>query len=308
VSRRPSPRDGARSGDLLTERRRPELSDIDLAPTDTLVALMIDESRTVADALEQASPAIVAAVDAVAGALLRGGRLIYVGAGTAGRLGVMDAAECGPTFSSPPGQVVGLLAGGADAFRAPAEQAEDADGDGAAAIDALEVRAGDVVVGITASGRTPYVLGAIDRARERGATTVGIACNPDAALSARVDHPVETVVGPELIAGSTRLKAGTAQKLVLNMLSTISMIRLGRTFGNLMVEVRATNEKLRSRAVRIVEEATGADHDAAHRALSAADGEIKVAILMVLRDVGAAEARRRLEAAGSQLRAALELG
>ncbi len=304
----PPPHDGERAGDLLTERRRPELSDIDLASTERLVGLMIDEGRAVSEALEHASDGIVAAVDAVAGALLRGGRLIYVGAGTAGRLAVMDAAECGPTFSSPPGQVVGLLAGGDDAFGAAAEPAEDADDDGAAAIDRLQVGVDDVVVGVTASGRTPYVLGAVDRARERGATTVGIACNPGAALSARVDHAVEIVVGPELIAGSTRLKAGTAQKLVLNMLSTISMIRLGRTFGNLMVEVRATNEKLRARAVRIVEEATGADHAAARRALSAADGEIKVAILMVLRDVGAEEARRRLEATGRQLRRALETG
>jgi N-acetylmuramic acid 6-phosphate etherase len=303
---RPRP-DRGRAPDLLTERRRPELSDIDLAPTEALVGLMIDETRAVADAVAQATGAIVAAVDAVADAVRRGGRLIYVGAGTAGRLGVMDAAECGPTFSSPPGQVVGLLAGGEDAFGAAAEQAEDASEDGAAAIDALHVGADDAVVGITASGRTPYVLGAIARARERGATTVGIACNPDAAVSALVQHPVEVVVGPELIAGSTRLKAGTAQKLVLNMLSTIAMVRLGKTFGNLMVDLRATNEKLRRRAVRIVQEATGADEAAARRALDAADGDIKTAILMLLRDLTAPEARRRLERAGSGLRAALEV-
>src|SRR3954451_11243525 len=301
------PRNGDPVADLLTERRRPDLADIDLASTETLVKLMMNESRAVADAAEQAAGPIVAAVDAVADALRRGGRLIYVGAATAGRLGVMDAAECGPTFSASPGQVVGLLAGGENAFGAAAEQAEDAAEDGAAAIDALGVGTDDAVVGITASGRTPYVLSAVDRARARGAVTVGIACNPGADVSARVDYPVEVVVGPELIAGSTRLKAGTAQKRVLNMLATISMVRLGKTFGDLMVDVRATNDKLPSRAVRIVQEATEADEAAARAALNAADGDIKVAILMVLRELSAADARHRLEGADSQLRAALKM-
>jgi N-acetylmuramic acid 6-phosphate etherase len=291
--------------ELLTERHRPELTDLDLATTGELVALMVAEDKLVPAAVEQAADAIVPAIEAVTERLHAGGRLIYVGAGTAGRLGVMDAAECGPTFSMPPGRVVGVLAGGEDAFGAAVEDAEDQVEAGAAALDALNVGRDDAVVGITASGRTPFVLGAIERARGLGAATVGISCNPGAALSKRVDHPVEVVVGPELIAGSTRLKAGTAQKLLLNMISTIAMIRLGKTYGNLMVDVRATNEKLRLRARRIVQEATGADEDTARRALTAADDEIRTAIVMVARGLSAKEARRRLARAAS-LRAALE--
>jgi N-acetylmuramic acid 6-phosphate etherase len=305
VSRPDHPPDGGRPRELLTERHRPELTDLDLATTGELVALMVAEDRLVPAAVEQAADAIVPAIEAVTERLRAGGRLIYVGAGTAGRLGIMDAAECGPTFSMPAGRVVGVLAGGEDAFDAAVEDAEDQVEAGAAALDALEVGRDDAVVGITASGRTPFVLGAIERARGLGAATVGISCNPGAALSARVDHPVEVVVGPELIAGSTRLKAGTAQKLLLNMISTIAMIRLGKTYGNLMVDVRATNEKLRHRARRIVQEATGADEGTARRALAAADDEIRTAIVIVARGISAEEARRRLAHAPS-LRAALE--
>jgi N-acetylmuramic acid 6-phosphate etherase len=305
VTRPHSQPDARGPRELLTERRRPELTDLDLATTGELVALMVAEDKLVPAAVERAADAIARAIDAVTERLGAGGRLIYVGAGTAGRLGVMDAAECGPTFSTPPGRVVGVLAGGDDAFGAPVEHAEDHEEAGAAALDALRVGPDDAVVGITASGRTPFVLGAIDRARAVGAATVGISCNPDAALSGRVDHPVEVVVGPELIAGSTRLKAGTAQKLLLNMISTIAMIRLGKTYGNLMVDVRATNEKLRVRARRIVQEATGADEEAARRALAAADDEIRTAIVMLARDLSAEEARRRLARAPS-LRGALE--
>jgi N-acetylmuramic acid 6-phosphate etherase len=292
--------------DLETERRRPELTDIDLAPTGELVALMIEEDRLVPAAVERAAGPIAAAIDAVVDCLRRGGRLIYVGAGTAGRLGVMDAVECGPTFSIRPGQVVGVVAGGVQALSAAVEGAEDRAQDGAAAIDGLGVGADDAVVAITASGRTPYVVGAVERARALGAATVGVSCNPGAELSARVDHPIEVVTGPELIAGSTRLKAGTAHKLVLNMISTISMIRLGKTYGNLMVELRATNDKLRLRAVRIVQEATGADRAEAARALVAAGDDIKTAIVMIGRGVGAAEARRRLARTGADLRSVLE--
>ena len=305
MSRPDHPPDGGRPRELLTERHRPELTDLDLATTGELVALMVAEDRLVPAAVEQAADAIVPAIEAVTERLRAGGRLIYVGAGTAGRLGIMDAAECGPTFSMPAGRVVGVLAGGEDAFDAAVEDAEDQVEAGAAALDALEVGRDDAVVGITASGRTPFVLGAIERARGLGAATVGISCNPGAALSARVDHPVEVVVGPELIAGSTRLKAGTAQKLLLNMISTIAMIRLGKTYGNLMVDVRATNEKLRHRARRIVQQATGADEGTARRALAAADDEIRTAIVIVARGISAEEARRRLAHAPS-LRAALE--
>jgi N-acetylmuramic acid 6-phosphate etherase len=293
--------------ELETERSRPGRSDLDLASTRELVGLMVEEDKVVPAAVERAADSIAAAIDMVAERLARGGRLIYVGAGTAGRLGVMDAVECGPTFSTPRGQVVGVLAGGIDAFAAAVEDAEDDPHQGAASLDALGVGPDDAVVGITASGRTRYVIGAVSRARERGAATVGVSSNPDAELSTCVDHPVEVVVGPELVAGSTRLKAGTAQKLVLNMISTISMIRLGKTYGNLMVEVRATNEKLRLRARRIVEEATGADEATAGSALEEADQDIKTAILMILRDVSAQQAAARLERTGLRLRAALDV-
>jgi N-acetylmuramic acid 6-phosphate etherase len=292
--------------ELETERRRADLTDIDLGSTSELVALMVEEDRLVPAAVERAAGAIAAAIDVVVDRLRRGGRLIYVGAGTAGRLGVMDAVECGPTFSTGPGQVVGVVAGGERALSAAVEGAEDRGQEGAAAIDGLDVGADDAVVAITASGRTPYVIGAVDRARALGAATIGVSCNPGAELSARVDHPIEVVTGPELIAGSTRLKAGTAHKLVLNMISTISMIRLGKTYGNLMVELRASNDKLRLRAVRIVQEATGAGPGEAARALDAAEHDIKTAIVMIARGVGAAEARRRLGRAGATLRTALE--
>jgi N-acetylmuramic acid 6-phosphate etherase len=292
--------------ELETERRRPELTDIDLAATGELVALMIEDDKLVPAAVERAAAPIAAAIDAVVERLRRGGRLIYVGAGTAGRLGVMDAVECGPTFSTRPGQVVGVIAGGERALSAAVEGAEDRVDEGSAAIDALGVGPDDAVVAITASGRTPYVLGAIERAGVLGAATVGVSCNPEAVLSAHVEHPIEVVPGPELIAGSTRLKAGTAHKLVLNMISTISMIRLGKTYGNLMVELRASNDKLRLRAVRIVQEATGADAAEAGRALGAADDDIKTAIVMIRRDLSPAEARRRLARTGADLRSVLE--
>jgi N-acetylmuramic acid 6-phosphate etherase len=296
---------GADPGELETERRRPEGADLDLASTRELVGLMVDEDRTVPEAVDRAADAIAAAIDLVAERLRRGGRLIYVGAGTSGRIGVMDAVESRPTFSMPPDRVVGVLAGGMDAFASAAEGVEDDPDRGAADLDELGVGPDDAVVGITASGRTPYVIGAIRRARERGAATVGLSSNPDAELSAFVERPIEVVVGPELIAGSTRLKAGTAQKLVLNMISTISMIRIDRTYGNLMIGVRVTNEKLRLRARRIVEEATGAGEDDARRALEAAGHDIPTAIVMIGRGVGADEAARFLESAGGNLRAAL---
>ena len=291
--------------ELETERRRPDGADLDLASTRELVALMVAEDRRVPEAVDRAADAIAAAIDLVADRLGRGGRLIYVGAGTSGRIGVLDAVESRPTFSMPADRVVGVLAGGMEAFASAAENAEDDPDLGAADVDGLAVGPGDAVVGITASGRTPYVIGAIRRARERGAATVGLSSNPDAELSALVERPVEVVVGPELIAGSTRLKAGTAQKLVLNMISTISMIRIGRTYGNLMIGVRATNDKLRLRARRIVEEATGAGEREVRRALDATDHDIPAAIVMIVRGVSADDAARRLAATGGNLRAAL---
>jgi N-acetylmuramic acid 6-phosphate etherase len=291
---------------LLTEGPRPELMGIDLASTAELVELMNADDATVPQAVAAAAPAIVTAIEAIAERLARGGRLIYVGAGTAGRIGMLDAVECPPTFNTAPGEVVALLAGGDGAFRGAAEGAEDDLETAPSGLEALALTANDAVVGISASGRTPYVLAGVEYARLRGALTVGLACNPDAQLSESVDFPIEVVVGPEFISGSTRLKAGTAQKLVLNMISTITMVRLGKTFGNLMVDVQTTNEKLRVRAVRIVAHVAAATEDAASAALAAADGDTRVAIVTLVRGVGPDEARRRLEAHGRNLRRTLE--
>lgn len=289
---------------LLTEQRRPELTDLDLRSIPELVRLMATDQADALDALMAVADDLSRAIEAVVGQLERGGRLIYVGAGTAGRMGLLDAAECPPTFNTD--RVIGVLAGGPDAFLVSKESVEDDDASGANDIDALDVRSDDVVVGLAASGRTPYTLGAVTRAREQGAVTIGISCNPDSKMSKRVDHAIEIVVGPEVIAGSTRLKGGTAQKVVLNMISTIAMVRTGKTFGNLMVDLKATNEKLRDRARRIVIEATDAGPVDADRALADADGEVKVAILMLLTGKGAETARARLATHEGRVRAALE--
>lgn len=288
---------------LLTEQHRPELADLDLRSTADLVDLMTTDQGEALQAVATAAPAITAAIDAVVGQLEKGGRLIYVGAGTAGRLGLLDASECPPTFKTD--RVVGVMAGGSDAFLVSREDIEDDAGAGAADMDSLDVTGMDAVVGLAASGRTPYTVGAVRRAGELGAVTIGIACNPAAELSRHVDHPVEVVVGREVIAGSTRLKAGTAQKMVLNMISTISMVRTGKTFGNLMVDLRATNRKLRDRARRMVVQATGAEPDAVDRALAEAGEDVKVALVMLLTSTGAEEARRRLSAQGGRVRDAL---
>lgn len=219
---------------------------------------------------------------------------------------MLDASECPPTFNTAPGQVVGLIAGGPDAMVTSVEGAEDSRELAEADLAALDVTADDTVVGISASGRTPYAVGAVTWARARGALTVGLSCNAGSALAAAAEHGIEVVVGPELLTGSTRLKAGTAQKLVLNMLSTITMIRLGKTYGNLMVDVRASNAKLRARSHRIVALATGAEDAAIERALAATDGEVKPAILTLLTGVDAATAARLLKDTEGHLRAALE--
>jgi N-acetylmuramic acid 6-phosphate etherase len=291
---------------LATEEARDELRDIDLLPTRELVRLMNREDATVPAAVAAAEGQLAAAVDAVADRLAHGGRLIYVGAGTSGRLGLLDAAECAPTFDTAPGQVVGVLAGGQEAFVDAMEGAEDDTHGGRRAIEEQDVGWKDAVVGIAASGRTPFVLEAMRAARERGAVTVGVSCNLGATLSAEVEHAIEVETGPEVIAGSTRLKAGTAQKLILNTLSTVAMVRLGKTYGNLMVDVRATNDKLRERAARIVQEATGADAARARDALAASGSDVKVAILCLLAALEPEEAARRLEVSGGRLRQALD--
>lgn len=289
---------------LLTEQQRTDLADLDLRSTADLVALMTDDQREALDAVARAAPAITDAIEAIVERLEGGGRLIYVGAGTSGRLGLLDAVECPPTFTTD--RVVGVMAGGAEAFLVSSEAIEDDPIAGAVDIDAQAVGAADVVVGVTASGRTPYTIGAVQRAGERGALTVGIFCNPDAELSDAVDYPIEVVVGPEVIAGSTRLKAGTAQKVVLNTISTITMVRLGKTFGNLMVDLRANNEKLVDRARRIVTLATQADPETAEQVLAEANGEVKVAIVALLTGTGIDDARQRLSRHGGRVRAALE--
>ena len=297
--------DDTRLDELETEAGSEPGAEYDLRPTLELVALMNAADTTVPAAVAAATGQIAGAVDAIADSLGRGGRLIYVGAGSSGRIAALDAAECESTFSTPPGKVVSLLAGGAHASPLEQEAAEDDREAARADVESLELRPEDVVVGVSASGRTPYVLEAMRAATAGGARTACVVSVAGSELEAAVEHPIVVVVGPEFLAGSTRLKAGTAQKLVLNMLSTISMIRLGKTFGNLMVDVSATNEKLRARVRRIVGAATGAEPEAVDAALSAADGDAKVAIVSLLAEVGPEEARARLAGAGQSIRLAL---
>ncbi|MFE3601905.1 N-acetylmuramic acid 6-phosphate etherase [Streptomyces sp. NPDC059096] len=290
---------------LTTEAFRPELAEIDRLPTLEIARIMNGEDATVPAAVAAQLPLIAAAVDATAERVARGGRLIYAGAGTAGRLGVLDASECPPTFNTDPDEVVGLIAGGPGALVTSVEGAEDSVELAAADLTAIKLTAADTVVGVSASGRTPYAVGAVEHARSLGALTIGLSCNAGSALAAAAEHGIEVVVGPELLTGSTRLKAGTAQKLVLNMLSTITMIRRGKTYGNLMVDVRASNDKLRARSRRIVSLATGASDEEIESALAATGGEVKNAILLILGAVDGPTAARLLTEHDGHLRAAL---
>ncbi|EGX56657.1 N-acetylmuramic acid-6-phosphate etherase [Streptomyces zinciresistens K42] len=290
---------------MATEAYRPELAEIDRLSTLDIARHMNAEDATVSTAVAARLPEIAAAIDGTAERMARGGRLVYAGAGTAGRLGVLDASECPPTFNTDPAQVVGLVAGGPAALVTAVEGAEDSAEGARGDLDALTLSADDVVVGVSASGRTPYAVEAVRHARSLGALTVGLSCNADSVLAASADHGIEVVVGPETLTGSTRLKAGTAQKLVLNMFSTITMIRLGKTYGNLMVDVRASNEKLRARAHRIVGLATDASDEAVAAALAATGGEVKNAILTLLGSVDARTAERLLHDAHGHLRSAL---
>jgi N-acetylmuramic acid 6-phosphate etherase len=295
----------AQLASLTTEAFRPELAEIDQLATQEIAAIMNGEDATVPTAVATQLPRIAAAIDGAAQRMARGGRLIYAGAGTPGRLGVLDASECPPTFNTDPSDVVGLIAGGPSAMVTSVEGAEDSAELAAANLNELSLTANDVVVGVSASGRTPYAVGAVEHARRRGALTIGLSCNAHSELAAAADHGIEVVVGPELITGSTRLKAGTAQKLVLNMISTITMIRLGKTYGNLMVDVRASNDKLRARSHRIVALATGAPDEQIEAALAATGGEVKNAILTILGDVDAATAEQLLTQTHGHLRIAL---
>lgn len=273
-----------RLGGLTTEAVSGDFAAVDRLETLDLMRLLNAEDATVAQAVATQLPRIAEAVDLVVDALRSGGRLLYAGAGTAGRLGVLDASECPPTFDTDPSQVIGLIAGGPAALTTAVEGAEDDRAGSHADLARLDVGPDDVVVGISASGRTPYAVGAVQEATRRGARTVGLACNADSPLGEAADVAIEVVVGPEVVAGSTRLKAGTAQKLVCNMLTTGAMVRLGKTYGNLMVDVRATNAKLKDRAHRIVTAATGADEQAVSRALAEHDGRAKHAVLALLTD------------------------
>lgn len=282
----------------VTERRLEAHADLDLRSTRELVELINDQDATVAAAVRGAAGSLAAAIDAIVARLERGGRLVYVGAGTSGRLAAVDAAECGPTFGAEPGLVLALVA----------EQGtleDDADA-GEAAVHGIAVGPDDAVVALSASGRTAYVVGAAAAARATGALTVAVVCVPEAPLGEQADHAVHAVVGPEVIAGSTRMKAGTAQKLVLNTISTVTMVRLGKTFGNLMVDVVAGNAKLQARARRAVELATGAPNGEVEAALDAAGGDAKVAIVSLLGGIDAATARARLDESGGVVRRSLE--
>lgn len=264
------------------------------------------EDARVATAVAAAAEAIARAIGLVAIRLANGGRLIYLGAGTSGRLGVLDAAECPPTFSTPPGLVLGLIAGGSKALTTAVEGAEDRPALAVADLAAVEVGPLDVVVGIATSGRTPYVIGGLSHARSLGCTTIGFACTPEPELADVSDEVIIVEVGPEIIAGSTRLKAGTATKMVLNMLTTGAMVRLGKTYGNLMVDLRATNSKLLIRSRRLVARLAEVSEEQAEQLLAACDGELKTAVVSRVRGVSPAEARQRLAAAGGQLRQALQ--
>ncbi len=303
---RQATRGAAELDGLPTEAWSPEAADLDLRSTAELAALMNAEDARVAGAVASVLGPIAASIDGIVERLRAGGRLVYVGAGSSGRLALVDALECGTTFGVPPDLVMAVVAGGPEGAATAQEEAEDDSAAGALAVRELAVGASDTVVGVSASGRTPYVVGALEEARRAGAATVAVVCVEGSEIGTLADHEVAVVVGTEVIAGSTRLKAGTAQKLVLNMISTISMVRLGKTFGNLMVDVVATNDKLRARVRRIVGLATGASKESVDAALADAGDDAKVAIVTLLADVDAATARARLDAAGGVVRKALE--
>ncbi len=290
---------------LLTEQPNPASESLDALPTEEALRIINAEDRKVAVAVEREIPAIARAVDAIVAAIEKGGRLFYIGAGTSGRLGVLDAAEIPPTFSAPPTMVQGIIAGGESALSRATETTEDDPAIGVRDLLAHGFTAGDLLVGIAASGRTPYVLGAVAEARRMGAVTVGISCTPDSELARAVEIAITPLVGPEVVAGSTRMKAGTAQKLVLNMLSTGACVRLGFVYGNLMVNVQPKNGKLVDRARRIIVQAAEVSYERAGELLTQAGGSVRTAIVMAKAGIGRDEAERRLAAAGGRISKAL---
>lgn len=290
---------------LLTEQRNPASEGIDAKSTLELLRVINDEDRRVAEAVAPEIPRIAEAVDGIVERLGRGGRLFYIGAGTSGRLGVLDASECRPTFNVSDGVVQGIIAGGEFALVRATEASEDDPAAGARDLLARGFTGSDVLVGIAASGRTPYVLGAIAEAKALGALTIGISCTPDSLLSQEVHIPIAPLPGPEIVTGSTRMKAGTATKLVLNMLSTGAMIRLGYVYGNLMVNVQPTNDKLRDRATRIIMDATGVARIDAVRLLDQSRRQVRTAIIMARRGLDREAAEKLLATHGGRVSAAL---
>ncbi|MEM7473369.1 MAG: N-acetylmuramic acid 6-phosphate etherase [Planctomycetota bacterium] len=294
------------SNQRTTEQRNPASTHLDSMSAVEIVRLMNSEDQNALTAVGGVAKELARAVEAVAAAFRAGGRLIYIGAGTSGRLGVLDASECPPTFNSDPSQVVGIIAGGQTALTRAIEGAEDSAEQGREDVQATDLASNDVLVGIATSGRTPYVLGAVEYAKSLQCTTIGISCNAGCELEQQSDIAITAVVGPEVVSGSTRLKAGTATKLILNTLTTGAMVLIGKTLGNLMVDLRATNSKLIDRTQRIVSELTGLDPAPAVSLLSRCDGELKTAVVAHLADCSPSEARDLLLQAGGHLRCVLE--
>ncbi len=291
---------------LITEQRNPNSMHVDSLSALEIVQLMNEEDKQVPLAIEKCLPQIAQAVECIVAAFQQGGRLVYIGAGTSGRLGVLDASECPPTFGVSPEMVKGIIAGGERALRHPIEGAEDSKTQAVVDLQTIHFSSQDVLVGIAASGRTPYVIGALEYAKSLGSVTVSIASNPNSAMANIVDIAIDTVVGPEVLTGSSRLKSGTAQKLVLNMLTTASMILMGKCYQNLMVDVQASNEKLKARAIRIVMQATDCDKALAEETLKQADQNAKLAIMMILSGLDRAQAEALLEKHHGKLQLALK--
>ena len=291
---------------LITEQRNPNSMDVDRLSALEIVQLMNQEDKQVPLAIEKCLPQIAQAVERIVTAFQQGGRLVYIGAGTSGRLGVLDASECPPTFGVSPEMVKGIIAGGERALRHPIEGAEDSKAQALVDLQTIQFSSKDVLVGIAASGRTPYVIGALEYAKSLGSVTVSIASNPNSAMANIVDIAIDTVVGPEVLTGSSRLKSGTAQKLVLNMLTTASMILMGKCYQNLMVDVQASNEKLKARAIRIVMQATDCEKALAEETLKLADQNAKLAIMMILSGLDRAQAEALLEKHQGKLQLALK--
>ena len=291
---------------LITEQRNPNSMHVDSLSALEIVQLMNKEDKQVPLAIEKCLPQIAQAVECIVAAFQQGGRLVYIGAGTSGRLGVLDASECPPTFGVSPEMVKGIIAGGERALRHPIEGAEDSKTQAVVDLQTIQFSSKDVLVGIAASGRTPYVIGALEYAKSLGSVTVSIASNPNSAMANIVDIAIDTVVGPEVLTGSSRLKSGTAQKLVLNMLTTTSMILMGKCYQNLMVDVQASNEKLKARAIHIVMQATDCDKALAEETLKQADQNAKLAIMMILSGLDRAQAEALLEKHQGKLQLALK--